>query len=661
MPVLTLPQVDSSSMRAKALVFEDESSRALLARIARVAPSDATVLVYGETGTGKEIVARHVHALSRRHDRPFVAVNCGALSESLVESELFGHERGAFTGALGARAGWFEAAHGGSLFLDEIGDLPLAMQVKLLRILQEGEVVRLGSRSPIAVDVRLIAATNVRLEQAVSAGRFREDLFYRLNVATLSLSPLRERRSDILPLTAHFIETYAARLGMAERPQLSAAAEQALLEHGWPGNIRELENVIHHALLVCRGQRIEPEDLRLTVLSARVAPAPAPAPAPLQPSAAGVSLDAALGELFEQNLPDLHAHIEERVIRAAYAYCNRNQVHTARLLGISRNVVRARLIECGELPGVPRRSSAPPARSAEEVLSIGYQRYGLLPLLKATGALERTLAKQGVRVQWREFPSGIPLIEALQSAPLGLGLVGEGPPVFAQAARIPIVYLAAEAPAPEREAIVVHADSPIHSVSQLRGKTVMLSRGSNVHYFLILALEEAKVDYRDIEVVYVSPEHAHSMFESRRVDAWATWDPFLGSVRELAAARVLRDARGLTENTSYYIAHRDFADQRRDLIEIFLSEVNSAARWASENGRRALELLGSQLDVRHWNPDVFGGQLGAWPIDEDHMASQQAVADTFLRVQLISRPVAVAEAGWPQPVTGAQPRSRSYA
>src|SRR6188768_3801446 len=186
----------SLTIRAKALVFEDPKSRAALERLHQIAPSDATVLVTGETGTGKEIVARHVHDLSLRRESAFVPVNCGALTESLVESELFGHERGAFTGAIASKPGWFEAASGGTLFLDEVGDLPLSIQVKLLRVLQEGEVVRVGARQPVRVDVRLIAATNVLLEEAVAAGHFREDLFYRLNVASLVLPPLRERLGD---------------------------------------------------------------------------------------------------------------------------------------------------------------------------------------------------------------------------------------------------------------------------------------------------------------------------------------------------------------------------------------------------------------------------------------------------------------------------------
>ena len=192
--VLTLPDSHNHalSIRAKALVFDDPASRDLLEQADRVAPTDATVLIIGETGTGKELIARHVHTQSGRSG-PFVAVNCGAFSENLVEAELFGHEAGAYTGASGARAGWFEAAHNGTLFLDEVGDLPLAIQVKLLRVLQERQVVRLGSRKPIDVNVRLVAATNVKLEQAVAAGHFRADLYYRLNVAVLALAPLAQR------------------------------------------------------------------------------------------------------------------------------------------------------------------------------------------------------------------------------------------------------------------------------------------------------------------------------------------------------------------------------------------------------------------------------------------------------------------------------------
>ncbi|MBD1586819.1 sigma-54 interaction domain-containing protein [Pseudomonas typographi] len=335
----------NKSLRASALVFEDPRSRELLNRIERLAPSEANALIMGETGTGKELVARHIHALSRRGKAPFVAVNCGALPETLVESELFGHEKGAFTGAFASKQGWFEAAKGGTLFLDEIGDLPLNLQVKLLRVLQEREVVRLGARQPIAIDVRLVAATNVNLADAVVAGNFREDLFYRLHVATIRLPPLRDRPGDILPLARFFLEEHCRRQGY-QHALLSAEAERTLIAHQWPGNIRELENAIHHALLVCRDQRVQPVDLHLVELPS--APARHELAAPGAGSALH-SLDAALLALYEQNLPDLHDFIEAALYRTAYSYCDGNQLQTGRLLGISRNIVRARLEKYGHI------------------------------------------------------------------------------------------------------------------------------------------------------------------------------------------------------------------------------------------------------------------------------------------------------------------------
>jgi sigma-54-specific transcriptional regulator len=348
MSVLTLPHAEARSLtvRAKALVFEDRKSQELLERIQRIAPSEATVLVVGETGTGKEIVARHLHDLSPRAGKPFVAVNCGAFTETLLEAELFGHERGAFTGAVSGKPGWFEAAQGGTLFLDEIGDLPAGAQVKLLRVLQEREVVRLGSRQSIPIDVRLVAATNVDLQRAVAAGRFREDLYYRLKVAVAALPPLRERPGDILPLARYFLEHYGQRLG-SRAGLLTPEAVRTLLAHSWPGNIRELENVIHSALLVCQSDQIGPEHLNL---GSTVPDEPAGG-ATADPTGA---LERALVALFDQNLPQLHDRIEATVIRAAYQFCHRNQLQTARLLGISRNIVRARLIGIGELPTTAR-------------------------------------------------------------------------------------------------------------------------------------------------------------------------------------------------------------------------------------------------------------------------------------------------------------------
>ena len=365
-PVLILPDVPNHaiSIRAKALTFEDPSSRLLLDRVRLVAPSDATALIVGESGTGKELIARLLHTLSTRAEQPFVAVNCGALSETLIESELFGHEKGAFTGAIASKPGWFEAADGGTLFLDEVGDLPPSVQVKLLRVLQEREVVRVGARHPRKVDLRVVAATNVNLEAAVHAGRFREDLYYRLNVARLTLAPLRERPGDIMPLARHFIDQYAKRLRIAP-PDLSQQARQRMLAHAWPGNIRELENVVHYAMLVCRDGCVQVADLQFPALAmkrgdadAPVPAAPLPAPLPASTAApqpasvpaaapAAPSLEQALTALFDEGRPGLWQHIEETVFRTAYAFCEGNQVQTSLLLDLSRNIVRARTAQFG--------------------------------------------------------------------------------------------------------------------------------------------------------------------------------------------------------------------------------------------------------------------------------------------------------------------------
>ncbi|ELQ18423.1 sigma-54 dependent transcriptional regulator [Pseudomonas poae] len=354
MQLLTLPPSPAlaTSIRATAQVFEDPKSQALLDHIQQVAPSEASVLIIGETGTGKELVARHIHNLSARRNRPFVAVNCGAFSESLVEAELFGHEKGAFTGALGAKAGWFEEADGGTLFLDEIGDLPMAIQVKLLRVLQEREVVRLGSRKSIPIDVRVLAATNVQLEKAINAGHFREDLYYRLDVVSLELSPLRERPGDIMPLVRHFIEAYSRRLGYGSI-SISREAEQKLQGYSWPGNIRELENVIHHTLLICRNRVIERDDLRLSNLRIERQD-----DSPHIDNSAEALLARAFQKLFEEQAGALHEKVEDALLRAAYRFSHYNQVHTANLLGLSRNVTRTRLIKIGELAVNKRRPGA---------------------------------------------------------------------------------------------------------------------------------------------------------------------------------------------------------------------------------------------------------------------------------------------------------------
>ncbi len=231
--------------------------------IEKVAASEATILIYGESGTGKELVAQAIHQNSPRRQKPFVTLNCAALSEGILESELFGHEKGSFTGALASRKGRFEYADGGTLFLDEVADMPLSTQVKLLRVLEYGEVFRVGSNEAVKVDVRLVAATNTDLERAVNEGRFRNDLFYRLNVIPVRLPPLRQRADDVPMLVEHFLERFRGSNGPKH---VARCALDALMRYDWPGNVRELENLIERAVILSESDTISLEDLPEAVL-----------------------------------------------------------------------------------------------------------------------------------------------------------------------------------------------------------------------------------------------------------------------------------------------------------------------------------------------------------------------------------------------------------
>jgi len=344
--LLTFPRAGESApaSKGKAVVFCDPHSLQLRAQLDRIAPTGASVLIVGETGTGKELAARHIHDRSGVVG-PFVAVNCAALSESLADAELFGHESGAYTGAGHGRVGWFEAANGGTLFLDEIGDMPLPLQLRLLRVLQERQVVRIGSRKPVAVDVRIIAATNVELEAAVEARQFRRDLYYRLNVAAVRTLPLRERRGDILPLVNHFIEVYRRRLNLPVAG-LTAAAAEALQAYSWPGNIRELENVVHVGLIMSSGGMLDVSDLRL---------APGPGCGGLLVGVThghddpAVGLGRELRRLLTTERGDVYQVVERLLVETAFEHCAGNQVRTAKRLGVSRNIVRAQLKRFGLL------------------------------------------------------------------------------------------------------------------------------------------------------------------------------------------------------------------------------------------------------------------------------------------------------------------------
>ena len=260
------------------IVAESPAMRKVCDMVRRVAPTDATVLILGESGTGKELVAKAIHANSARKGKTFIPINCAALPEPLLESEMFGHTKGAFTGATCNKEGLFEAAHGGTIFLDEIGSMPAGIQAKLLRVLQDRQVRKVGSNESVTVDVRIIAATNDRLEKLIEQQKFREDLYYRLSVIPIELAPLRARREDILPMINHFMRRELRDAGAM--PQLDAQAQLILERYPWPGNVRELENSIRHALTFCQGGHITPADLPAKIVAAAAAPLADPGASP---------------------------------------------------------------------------------------------------------------------------------------------------------------------------------------------------------------------------------------------------------------------------------------------------------------------------------------------------------------------------------------------
>jgi two-component system response regulator HydG len=314
------------------LVGGTEAMRRVFAIVERVAPTETSVAVYGESGTGKELVARAIHQRSRRAAGPFIKVNCGALAETLLESELFGHEKGAFTGAIKRKLGRFELADGGTLFLDEIGDISPPLQTKLLRVIQEREFERVGGEASLKVDVRLVSATNRDLAKEVAEGRFREDLYYRLQVVPITIPPLRERKEDLPLLVEHFV----ARLAPKTNPRVTGiddAALARLLAYRWPGNVRELANVIEQALVFADGDRIRPDALpeALRGGEARL------------PSAGG-ELPVPSGELA---LPDLLDDLERQLILKAYAKAKGVKTETARLLGIKTSALYYKLEKYG--------------------------------------------------------------------------------------------------------------------------------------------------------------------------------------------------------------------------------------------------------------------------------------------------------------------------
>jgi two-component system, NtrC family, response regulator len=308
------------------IVGESRVMQEILALVKRVAQSRATVLITGESGTGKELIARAIHQCSARAAKSFISVNCAALTETLLESELFGHERGAFTHAVAMRKGRFELADGGTLFLDEVAEMSQALQVKLLRVLQEMEFERVGGTRTIKVDVRVVAASNRDLKEEVENGRFREDLFYRLNVVHLHLPPMRQRQEDIPLLATHFISKYVQE-NLRDKTRITPEALKVLVQYAWPGNVRELENVMERAVILCSNSVISPQDL----------------PAELIPTSSESQLDIDRFIPLHTPLPEALDSIEEKMIRRALEKSGQVQVRAAEILGITKSLLQYKL------------------------------------------------------------------------------------------------------------------------------------------------------------------------------------------------------------------------------------------------------------------------------------------------------------------------------
>jgi len=341
---------------ADAIVTRDPALAQVLALAEQVAPSDASILITGESGTGKELMARHVHKKSRRANAAFISVNCAAIPENLLESELFGHEKGAFTGAVARRVGKFEEAHGGTLLLDEISEMHPRLQAKLLRAVQEREIDRVGGTRPVSVDIRLLATSNRNLEDEVKSGNFREDLFFRLNVVNIHLPALRERPSDIEPLATYFVDKYAEVNALGSR-HLSAEAMERLRDHHWRGNVRELENSMHRAVLLSTGEEIAADVILLS--GEEFAPDGADRTAPAAPGA-----PVARGRTAAGLVGRTVAEVERDLILHTLQHTLGNRTHAATILGISIRTLRNKLKAysgegvCVPMPGEAEQPAA---------------------------------------------------------------------------------------------------------------------------------------------------------------------------------------------------------------------------------------------------------------------------------------------------------------
>jgi len=622
----------------------DPASLAFQSLLDKFAPTDATVLIVGETGTGKEVVARYLHHHSPRRHAPFLAVNCGALTESLAEAELFGHEKGAFTGATQAHPGWFEAAQGGTLLLDEIGELSLPLQVKLLRVLQEREITRVGSRKAIKIDVRVIAATHVDLAQAIRERRFREDLFYRLNIAVVPLPPLRQRREDIPLLAQHFLSLYARRLGRPAR-RLSPDALEALRDYSWPGNIRELENTLHNAVLLSRDETLTPTQLRLAGYSERA-----------YSETDDSTLDSFLRQQITREPQQLFDRVIQSLISNALEIADNNQTQAATLLGISRHTLRTHLAQMGVIKG--RRKSAvmtfahaSGAARPERELRIGFQKFGNLGVLKARQTLEQCFNQQGISVVWSEFPAGPQLLYALQNNEIDFGTTGEVPPIFAQASGNAVTYIAWEPPAPGSVGIVVPRDSTIHSLADLRGKRISVNKGSNVHWLLLQLLEEAGIGLDEIKVVYTPPKYPLTASDYLAVDAWMMWDPLLSAAESNADLRVLEKGEGRVRNHQFYLARHDYVQQHDDIVQQLITSLQQTGTFIDNHRHEAATMLAQELGLEFAAVErALSRRSHQTRAMIFHVIKeQQTIADRFYALGLIHKPVRVRDAVWQSP------------
>ncbi|MRT42771.1 aliphatic sulfonate ABC transporter substrate-binding protein [Enterobacteriaceae bacterium RIT702] len=618
----------------------DPASLAFQSLLDKFAPTDATVLIVGETGTGKEVVARYLHHHSQRRHGPFLAVNCGALTESLAEAELFGHEKGAFTGATQSHPGWFESAQGGTLLLDEIGELSPSLQVKLLRVLQEREITRVGSRKAIKVDVRVIAATHVDLAQAIRERRFREDLFYRLNIAVVPLPPLRQRREDIPLLAQHFLSLYARRLGRPAR-RLSPDALEALREYSWPGNIRELENTLHNAVLLSREETLTPAQLRLAGYSEH---------------GFNESNDSTLNSFLQQQLTSQPQQLFDRVISSlisnALTMTDQNQTQAAALLGISRHTLRTHLANQGMIKGrrkaLVSTSSSNAHGTQERELRIGYQKFGNLGVLKARQSLEHCFAQQGISVLWSEFPAGPQLLYALQNNEIDFGTTGEVPPIFAQASGNAVTYIAWEPPAPSSVGIVVPHNSDIRTISDLRGKRISVNKGSNVHWLLLQLLEEAGIGLDELKVVYTPPKYPLTASDYLSVDAWMMWDPLLSAAESNPELRILVNGEGRVRNHQFYLARRDYVEQHDDILRQLVESLQQTGLFIDSHRHEASILLAQELglEVASVERALTRRSHKTRAMAFEVIKEQQTIADRFYALGLINKPVRVRDAVW---------------